>query len=31
VDTHRRNINKKLAVTNSSSLVKFAHENNLCT
>lgn len=30
VDTHRRNINKKLAVTNSSSLVKFAHENNLC-
>lgn len=30
VDTHRRNINKKLDITNSSSLVKFAHENNLC-
>lgn len=29
VDTHRRNINKKLDITNSSSLVKFAHENNL--
>lgn len=30
VDTHRKNINKKLDITNSSSLVKFAHENNLC-
>lgn len=29
VDTHRRNINKKLEITNSSSLIKFAHENNL--
>lgn len=30
VDTHRRNINRKLEISNSSSLVKFAHENNLC-
>lgn len=29
VDTHRRNINKKLELSNSSSLIKFAHENNL--
>ncbi|SOD12632.1 response regulator transcription factor [Pedobacter xixiisoli] len=29
VDTHRRNIHKKLEITNSSSLIKFAHENNL--
>jgi two-component system, NarL family, response regulator NreC len=29
VDTHRRNINKKLEISNSSSLIKFAHENNL--
>ena len=29
VDTHRRNINKKLEISNSSSLVKFAYENNL--
>jgi DNA-binding NarL/FixJ family response regulator len=29
VDTHRRNINKKLDISNSSSLIKFAHENNL--
>ena len=29
VDTHRKNINKKLKITNSSSLIKFAHENNL--
>ena len=29
VDTHRRNIFKKLDITNSSSLIKFAHENNL--
>jgi DNA-binding NarL/FixJ family response regulator len=29
VDTHRRNINKKLEISNSSSLIKFAYENNL--
>lgn len=29
VDTHRKNINKKLEITNSSSLIKFANENNL--
>jgi DNA-binding NarL/FixJ family response regulator len=29
VDTHRKNINKKLEITNSSSLIKFAYENNL--
>lgn len=29
VDTHRKNINRKLEITNSSSLIKFAHENNL--
>ncbi len=29
VDTHRRNINKKLEISNSSTLIKFAHENNL--
>lgn len=29
VDTHRKNINKKLEISNSSSLIKFAHENNL--
>tara|TARA_R110001592_G_scaffold96667_2_gene277496 strand:- start:423 stop:1064 length:642 start_codon:yes stop_codon:yes gene_type:complete len=29
VDTHRKNINKKLEISNSSSLIKFANENNL--
>ncbi|RDC56758.1 DNA-binding response regulator [Pedobacter chinensis] len=29
VDTHRKNIHKKLEISNSSSLIKFAHENNL--
>jgi two-component system nitrate/nitrite response regulator NarL len=29
VDTHRRNINRKLGVTNISSITKFVHENNL--
>lgn len=29
VDTHRRNINKKLEISNSSSLIKFANENHL--
>lgn len=29
VDTHRKNIFKKLEISNSSSLIKFAHENNL--
>jgi DNA-binding NarL/FixJ family response regulator len=29
VDTHRKNINRKLKITNSISLIKFAHENNL--
>lgn len=29
VDTHRRNIYKKLEISNSSTLIKFAHENNL--
>lgn len=29
VDTHRKNIYKKLEISNSSSLIKFAHENNL--
>lgn len=29
VDTHRRNIFKKLEISNSSSLIKFAYENNL--
>lgn len=29
VDTHRKNIHKKLELTNSSSLIKFANENNL--
>ncbi len=29
VDTHRKNIHRKLKITNSSSLIKFAHENNL--
>ena len=29
VDTHRRNINKKLEISNNSSLVKFVYENNL--
>jgi DNA-binding CsgD family transcriptional regulator len=29
VDTHRRNIHKKLEISNSSSLIKFAYENNL--
>lgn len=29
VDTHRRNIYKKLDISNSSSLIKFAHENHL--
>ena len=29
VDTHRKNIHKKLDITNSGSLIKFANENNL--
>jgi DNA-binding NarL/FixJ family response regulator len=29
VDTHRRNINRKLGVTNISSITKFVHENHL--
>ncbi|MFA4869023.1 MAG: response regulator transcription factor [Pedobacter sp.] len=29
VDTHRRNINRKLEIGNSASLIKFANENNL--
>ena len=29
VDTHRKNIHKKLELTNSGSLIKFANENNL--
>lgn len=29
VDTHRKNINRKLEISNSSSLIKFANENNL--
>lgn len=29
VATHRRNIHKKLEITNSGSLIKFANENNL--
>ncbi len=29
VDTHRRNINRKLGVTNISSITKFVHENQL--
>lgn len=29
VETHRRNINKKLEISNSSSLIKFANENKL--
>lgn len=29
IDTHRKNIHKKLEISNSSSLIKFAHENNL--
>ena len=29
VDTHRRNINRKLGVTNISTITKFVHENNL--
>lgn len=29
VDTHRKNINRKLEISNSSSLTKFAYENNL--
>ncbi len=29
VDTHRRNINSKLGVTNISTITKFVHENNL--
>ncbi|MCJ0743648.1 response regulator transcription factor [Pedobacter montanisoli] len=29
VDTHRRNIYRKLEISNSSTLIKFAHENNL--
>lgn len=29
VDTHRRNINRKLGVTNISSVTKFVHENQL--
>ena len=31
IDTHRKNIHKKLEISNSSSLIKFAHENNLLT
>jgi DNA-binding NarL/FixJ family response regulator len=29
VDTHRKNIHKKLEISNSGSLIKFANENNL--
>jgi DNA-binding CsgD family transcriptional regulator len=29
VDTHRKNIHKKLELSNSGSLIKFANENNL--
>lgn len=29
VTTHRKNIHRKLEISNSSSLIKFAHENNL--
>lgn len=29
VDTHRKNINRKLEISNCSSLIKFAHENHL--
>jgi DNA-binding NarL/FixJ family response regulator len=29
VDTHRRNINRKLEIGNSAALIKFANENNL--
>lgn len=29
VDTHRKNIYKKLEISNSGTLIKFAHENNL--
>jgi DNA-binding NarL/FixJ family response regulator len=29
VDTHRKNINRKLELSNNSSLIKFANENNL--
>lgn len=29
VDTHRKNINKKLEINNVGSLIKFAHESNL--
>ncbi|WP_316811652.1 response regulator transcription factor [Pedobacter heparinus] len=29
VDTHRRNINRKLEIGNTASLIKFANENNL--
>jgi len=29
VDTHRRNIHRKLEISNSASLIKFANENNL--
>ncbi|WP_449440629.1 response regulator transcription factor [Pedobacter steynii] len=29
VDTHRRNIHRKLEIGNSASLIKFANENNL--
>jgi DNA-binding NarL/FixJ family response regulator len=29
VDTHRKNINRKLETSNSTTLIKFAHENNL--
>ena len=29
VSTHRRNINRKLEITNVGSLIKLVHENNL--
>ncbi|MBW4362739.1 response regulator [Flavobacterium taihuense] len=29
VDTHRKNINRKLEISNCGSLIKFAHENNI--
>ncbi|MDD2983225.1 MAG: response regulator transcription factor [Crocinitomicaceae bacterium] len=29
VDTHRKNINRKLEITNSGSLIQYAYENNL--
>ncbi len=31
IDTHRKNINRKLKIKNTGALIKFAHENNLST